>query len=163
MRRVAGVVLLVAVAGVADAAGNRRPSDAERGRELYERHCQSCHGAGARGDGPASADLVAPVPDVPELTEDGVGAQVELVLLGRESMPGFEASFDRYDARRVLRHMARVRAKPAQTGSVHEAPPPTADPGVLPAVEAPPSLRRKASAADTDGAPPPVERGRGPE
>ena len=32
------------------AAGNRRLSDEDRGRELYDRHCLACHGGGARGD-----------------------------------------------------------------------------------------------------------------
>lgn len=157
MRRVAVVVLGVAAAGTALAAGNRRPSDAERGKELYERHCQSCHGPGARGDGPATADLVADVPDVPDLTADNIADQVELVLLGREAMPGFEASFDRYDARRVLRQMARLRAAPVPESTVDEPPPPGGEQRIKPVIDPPPSLQRKVEATD------PPETPRSPE
>ena len=35
--------------------------DISRGKAVYERHCQTCHGAGGWGDGPAAAELkVAP-------------------------------------------------------------------------------------------------------
>ena len=33
------------------------PPDLTRGKAMYERHCQSCHGSGGRGDGPAAASL----------------------------------------------------------------------------------------------------------
>jgi mono/diheme cytochrome c family protein len=37
------------------------PADLTRGKAMYERHCQNCHGSGGRGDGPAAASLnVAP-------------------------------------------------------------------------------------------------------
>ncbi len=37
------------------------PSDTTRGKAVYERHCQKCHGVGGRGDGPdAQALKVAP-------------------------------------------------------------------------------------------------------
>lgn len=31
------------------------PPDVTRGKEVYERHCQGCHGPGGRGDGPEAA------------------------------------------------------------------------------------------------------------
>ena len=36
------------------------PPDPVRGRAAYERHCQSCHGSGGRGDGPSAASLKLP-------------------------------------------------------------------------------------------------------
>jgi mono/diheme cytochrome c family protein len=37
------------------------PADSTRGKAVYERHCQACHGAGGRGDGPDGKALkVAP-------------------------------------------------------------------------------------------------------
>jgi len=37
------------------------PVDSTRGKNVYERHCQACHGAGGWGDGPdAKALKVAP-------------------------------------------------------------------------------------------------------
>jgi len=37
------------------------PADITRGKDVYQRHCQACHGAGGLGDGPDAKDLkVAP-------------------------------------------------------------------------------------------------------
>ena len=37
------------------------PADITRGKNVYQRHCQACHGAGGLGDGPDAKDLkVAP-------------------------------------------------------------------------------------------------------
>lgn len=36
------------------------PPDDARGKAVYERHCQSCHGLSGRGDGPAAASLKVP-------------------------------------------------------------------------------------------------------
>jgi mono/diheme cytochrome c family protein len=33
------------------------PSDITRGKAVYERHCQACHGVGGWGDGPDAKDL----------------------------------------------------------------------------------------------------------
>jgi mono/diheme cytochrome c family protein len=37
--------------------GQDYPPDRERGKAVYEEHCQSCHGSSGRGDGPASDSL----------------------------------------------------------------------------------------------------------
>jgi mono/diheme cytochrome c family protein len=36
------------------------PSDLVRGKAVYERHCQNCHGPTGRGDGPVAASLKVP-------------------------------------------------------------------------------------------------------
>jgi mono/diheme cytochrome c family protein len=38
-------------------AAQEYPPDPVRGKAVYERHCQSCHGIGGYGDGPAAAAL----------------------------------------------------------------------------------------------------------
>jgi mono/diheme cytochrome c family protein len=38
-------------------AAQEYPPDVARGKAVYERHCQSCHGPDGRGDGPAGASL----------------------------------------------------------------------------------------------------------
>ena len=85
----------------------KRLSDADRGKELYNRHCVACHGSSGGGDGPATAQLVFDVPDLTagvKLNED----MVNVVLRGRATMPGFENAFDKFDARRALRHMNQL-------------------------------------------------------
>lgn len=36
------------------------PPDMTRGKAVYERHCQSCHGVSGYGDGPAAGSLRVP-------------------------------------------------------------------------------------------------------
>jgi mono/diheme cytochrome c family protein len=36
------------------------PSDLVRGKAVYERHCQNCHGPTGRGDGPGAVSLKVP-------------------------------------------------------------------------------------------------------
>jgi mono/diheme cytochrome c family protein len=85
---------------------SKRPPDLERGLQLYERHCVHCHGETLLGDGPATEALVATVPSLDgRITNDNREGFVEVVLAGRNAMPGFEQSFDKFDARRVLRWM----------------------------------------------------------
>ncbi|MEQ1504279.1 MAG: cytochrome c, partial [Myxococcota bacterium] len=94
--------------GTALATDNaKRPTDEQRGKELYERHCVSCHGAKAAGDGPATSALVFEVPDLQGKVKSD-RATIDLVVLGKGTMPAFEASFESDDARRVLQYMATV-------------------------------------------------------
>ncbi|MEN0068072.1 MAG: cytochrome c [Myxococcota bacterium] len=85
---------------------SKRPTDEERGKELYERHCHACHGAGARGDGPATKALREAVPVARNFKIDA--SKIDLVMQGRNLMPAFGNTFDRNDAKRVLRHMVRL-------------------------------------------------------
>jgi mono/diheme cytochrome c family protein len=39
-------------------------ADENGGKEMYLKYCGSCHGTGARGDGPVSRDLKVKVPDL---------------------------------------------------------------------------------------------------
>lgn len=127
MRRYGWLIVTVgiAVGGVAMAARpTKRLSDEERGAQLYERHCVQCHGTTAAGDGPATAALVAKVPDLRggKLTADTREAQARLVLDGKGAMPSFSTSFDRYDAHRVLRHMERISGGAGADAPVTEPP-----------------------------------------
>lgn len=103
---------LLMLSGLALAADSqKRPTDEQRGKELYERHCVSCHGAQARGDGPATQALVVPIPDLAgkvKVDGDNLKETIKIVQLGRGAMPSFEASFDNDDARRVVQWMAKV-------------------------------------------------------
>ena len=78
------VVIWVASAAVADA------DEAEdlSGAELYQRFCGSCHGAAARGDGPAARTLKAKVPDLTRITARNGGTfpaeRVRQTIAGRD-------------------------------------------------------------------------------
>ena len=115
---------LLVAAAVAEQP-TKRPSDEERGKELWERHCTACHGPANRGDGPAAEALVAEVPDLRDKVKVDE-ATLKLVLRGRGAMPGYETSFDKNDARRVLKYMAAVHKKRTKAPAKKPAPPPAA-------------------------------------
>ncbi|MCB9677349.1 MAG: cytochrome c [Alphaproteobacteria bacterium] len=106
MRKPIFVGLLIASAASVSWAAQptTRPSDEQRGETLYRRHCVSCHGVRNGGQGPATTALVHLVPALQGKVEPNeVG--IKAVLKGKGAMPGFEASFDRADAVRVLKYM----------------------------------------------------------
>ena len=118
---------------------NARPTDSERGTELYERHCVMCHGPAAKGDGPMTKALVADVPDLTGvLTKETMSTYVQTVLKGKNSMPGYELSFDKYDARRVLRTMIKLQTEGPVTETEEGKPSPDA-PAPATEVAKPPS------------------------
>jgi len=82
----------------------KRPTDEQRGEELYRRHCAACHGVRNGGRGPATKALVQQVPPL-QASTPGNDANVRTVLKGKGAMPGYEAAFDRADAVRVLKYM----------------------------------------------------------
>ena len=100
-------VVAVALPSAAQRAPHHRMPDDERGALLFERHCVQCHGPTLAGDGPATTDLIAEVPDLRgEVGRARHADLVPVVLDGQGAMPGYRASFGAADARRVLRHMA---------------------------------------------------------
>lgn len=125
MSRVAASLLLTAALALPALAAQptRRPTDDERGRELYDRHCASCHGARNAGDGPATTALVAKVPDLAGKVKAD-GATIDLVQKGKGPMPAFSATFDREDARRVTAWMAKVHTEKPKPADAPAAPAP---------------------------------------
>ena len=85
----------------------KRPTDEVRGEELYKRHCVACHGAAGLGDGPATKALVRPVPNLRGQVKADE-ATITLLMRGRGAMPGYEQTFDRFDAKKTLEHMAKL-------------------------------------------------------
>jgi mono/diheme cytochrome c family protein len=59
-----GVVIACAVVPLASAQFAAVTLDDYSGEELFGRFCASCHGAGARGNGPVAATLNVSVPDL---------------------------------------------------------------------------------------------------
>ena len=54
-------LLMIALLAIPALLPAQEYPDVSRGKTVYERHCQTCHGAGGWGDGPAAAGLkVAP-------------------------------------------------------------------------------------------------------
>ena len=62
------------------------------GKDLYNKHCRSCHGKKGQGDGPMAAQLVSDPKDFsdPVFKEQSDGAIFYKAWTGRNEMPGFE-------------------------------------------------------------------------
>lgn len=62
------------------------------GRELYDRHCLTCHGKNGRGDGLKSAALTQSPGDlsVRKYQKQSDGEQFYKTKAGRGEMPGYE-------------------------------------------------------------------------
>jgi mono/diheme cytochrome c family protein len=62
------------------------------GKNVYERHCLSCHGPKGKGDGPASAHLETPPGNLadPALWKQSDGALLWKITEGHKPMPTFE-------------------------------------------------------------------------
>ncbi|WP_282059738.1 c-type cytochrome [Roseobacter litoralis] len=63
-------------------AGAAAAQDVETGAEIYARHCATCHGADARGNGPMAPVLVLQPPDLTALSarNDGVFPMTRVVM-----------------------------------------------------------------------------------
>jgi mono/diheme cytochrome c family protein len=62
------------------------------GKELWAKHCKSCHGSKGLGDGPKAASLKTPAGDFSTAAFQGQsdGALYYETAVGRDEMPGFE-------------------------------------------------------------------------
>jgi mono/diheme cytochrome c family protein len=107
-------VAWLALVGCADVR-SRAPRDSaakaavDRGRTVYLRYCVTCHGDGARGDGPLAKDLRVPVPDITTLAarSGGIYPEERVVRIiskgnevrghGSEDMPAWGSAFNRTD------------------------------------------------------------------
>ena len=77
----AAVTLLMATA----CGGEDLPPEIAAGRDLYAANCATCHGEGARGDGPLATSLPVPPPSILEHLGHHTGAQ--LLGLIRNGVP----------------------------------------------------------------------------
>jgi mono/diheme cytochrome c family protein len=84
------VAALAAVPALAQAKHDA--SAAAKGAVVYVRYCVSCHGKGARGDGPLAADLRVPVPDMTTLAARNGGSfpeeRVRRIIQSGEALRG---------------------------------------------------------------------------
>ena len=62
------------------------------GKELWVKHCQSCHGKAGKGDGPKAAQLETQPEDLrkPEIQRQPDGAFLYRTSEGRKDMPSFK-------------------------------------------------------------------------
>jgi hypothetical protein len=72
-----------------------RGSSAETGAALFAAHCAACHGADARGGGPAAAGLAPAPPDLTRIAARGGGTFPEEAVMSTIDGYGTAVSHDR--------------------------------------------------------------------
>jgi mono/diheme cytochrome c family protein len=105
-----GVLLVAVVLASAAATGQEQPTEVDqpaafRGEQTFRTYCSSCHGPGARGDGPLAKDLKVQPANLTELAKRHEGTfPFEMVLEtidhgrsvrghGTEDMPAWGRAF----------------------------------------------------------------------
>ncbi len=68
------------------------PSINKIGKDLYAKHCKSCHGSKGLGDGTKSASLKTAIPSfaTPAFKGEADGIVYFQTFIGRDEMPNFE-------------------------------------------------------------------------
>ena len=103
----------------ASAKANKNPlkSNADNldvGKNLYAKHCRSCHGKSGEGDGPKAAELKTPTGD---FTTAKFQAQTDGELFyktneGRDDMPSFKKKIpDSEDVWAVILYLRTLKSK----------------------------------------------------
>lgn len=98
----------------------RRPNPVEpsaqvltRGRDLYKRECETCHGRAGQGDGPKARELEAKVSD---LTEESVQQQSDGALFykiteGRGDMPNNKTNVSEEERWMIVHYLRTLAAE----------------------------------------------------
>lgn len=95
-------------------AKNPQAANAENaaaGKEIYNKHCKSCHGGGGKGDGPKSSEIETPMPDfTKELAAQTDGELFYKTKEGRDDMPSFKKKLpDDEDIWNVVNYMRTMK------------------------------------------------------
>lgn len=88
------------------------PSINSTGKELYNKHCKSCHGAKGLGDGPKAANLKTSCGDFTSKTfqAQADGEIYFQSIVGRDEMPNFEKKItDETDRWAVIYYMRTLK------------------------------------------------------
>jgi mono/diheme cytochrome c family protein len=84
-----------------------------KAKELWNKHCKSCHGAKGLGDGTKAAGLKTSAGDFSskEFQAQKDGALFYQTTIGRDEMPGYEKKIPDANDRWLLVHFMRSLAK----------------------------------------------------
>jgi len=94
MKRILGGVMFVMFLGAAPLwVQSFKGNEYEKGKTLYRKECQLCHGLKGDGKGPAAQSLLMHPADFtdPEFWKDGVEKVIAYTIInGKEMMPAFD-------------------------------------------------------------------------
>lgn len=84
-----------------------------RGKALYERNCQVCHGAAGRGDGPAAQSLQTRMDDLSDLPPPPIfpdGVIVYRIAHGKGLMPAWGRTLSHDDLWDLLNYLRSLKS-----------------------------------------------------
>ena len=83
------------------------------GKDLYSKHCKSCHGKEGYGDGTKAAELETSMRDLSteEVQEQTDGALFYKSMIGRDEMPNFEKKIREDEDRWMVINYIRTLAE----------------------------------------------------
>ncbi len=109
------LLLLLLVSVAFSKVPTKAPTDEAKGKQLFRDNCWQCHGYDALGNGPASSALRSEAPALAGVLDGGpIEEQITLIIDGEGDMPGFGGTFDRRDARRILKWLATLDPETGQ-------------------------------------------------
>lgn len=116
------LVVLGAGCGNPSEAGPRMPVDPA---VLYGQMCARCHGADGRGD----AEMMKTIPGIrdfssPEFRASNPETMEQVIMAGKNQMPGFGASLSRPKIQHLAGYVRRLGEAGARAGGVKASPPP---------------------------------------
>lgn len=79
-------------------------------KQLYSKHCKSCHGKAGLGDGPKAKELDTPSGDfsIADFHDQSDGALFYKTSIGRDDMPAFDKKIPSEEDRWLLVHYMRT-------------------------------------------------------
>ena len=114
------VLAALSVAGCMSAPETGAEAKAEDGAQFYAAYCTSCHGAGARGDGPLAGDLSVPPADLTRLAARNGGVFPYAAAMAR--IHGYPGQFHEMPQFGPLLDGPRVTWHDPATGETVETP-----------------------------------------
>jgi len=105
----------------ARAAKKKNPVEANeaslaKGKTVYVKECQSCHGEKGKGDGPGVKDLEKKPEDLtlPKILNQTDGALFWKITEGRKPMASYEKTLSEEERWHVINYMRSLALKPAK-------------------------------------------------
>ncbi len=91
------------------------------GRQIYQTHCASCHGADGEGDGPAGKALKPPAANLKAMApRHSDGDLAWKIAEGRGAMPSWKASLSENDIWDVVNYIKRIASAEQAKGHGHD-------------------------------------------
>ncbi|GGY81102.1 hypothetical protein GCM10011613_27700 [Cellvibrio zantedeschiae] len=95
------------------------PEVVAAGKNLFEQHCQLCHGSEGRGDGVAASSLASKPANLRQLKNKPEGLIAMRIKAGTSVMPAWKNILKEDEIWQLTRYIKTISQQEAQAGSNH--------------------------------------------